>query len=103
MHLVDAVLQVLEQVVQVLHPLREVLAPALHELLEVRLATLGAVAQHLVQLLQHLAHGRHVLWSHGLHALLHALEIRLHHLLLQHLQQLLELLPRLRIHEVVLV
>ena len=59
------------------------------------------VAHHLVEIAHHLAGGGHVLWRHILNLLLHLLGYVLGHLALEHIQQLLELLLRLRVHEVV--
>ena len=81
----------------------EEVPPAVHELLEVRVLAAGPGLQHLVELLHHLPHLGDVLRRHLAQRLLHALERLLQHLLLQHRQQFLELLPRLRVHEVVVL
>ncbi len=94
-------LHLLDQIIQRIDAGTEVVAILLHEAVEVRLFALGPLAQHLVELAHHLAHARQVFGRHVLNRLLHALEVLLHDLLLEHLQQLLELLPRLLVHEVI--
>ena len=75
--------------------------PAMHELLEPGILAATTRLEHLVELLHHLPHLGDVFWRHLGERLLHPLERLLGHLLLQHVQQFLELLARLRGHEVV--
>ena len=79
----------------------EHIAVLLHEPLEVRILAHRAVVQHLVQRLDHLLHPLHVFRRHILNRVLHALEEVLHHLLAERVHKLLELLARLRVHEIV--
>ena len=80
---------------------REEVAVLLHELSKSGSAALGASRSIWFRSRSICFMRLHVLGRHVLHRLLHALEGRLHHLLLEHLQQLLELLPGLGVHEVV--
>ena len=73
----------------------------LHKGVKIRLLAFLALAQHFIEITDHLAHFGDVFGGHVLQRLLHTLEELLHHLLLQTLQQFLELLTRLIIHEVV--
>ncbi|CAI8046942.1 hypothetical protein GBAR_LOCUS25957 [Geodia barretti] len=103
LHLRQLLLQHLHQLVEALRRVvAEHLAPFVHESVEVRLAALQPVPHHLVDVPHHLPCGFHVLGRHVLDLLLHLLAHVLRHLALQHIQQFLELLLRLRIHEVVL-
>ena len=77
-------------------------AELLHEPVKVRFASLHLVPHHLVQLAHHLLHGRHLFRRHVLELLLHLLAHVLGHLLFQHVQQFLEHLLGIRVHEVVL-
>ena len=52
----------------------EVVAPAVHELLEARVLALRPALEHLVELLDHLAHLGDVLRRHVTERLLHPLE-----------------------------
>ena len=79
----------------------EHLPPLLHELFEARVATFHVIPEHLVEVAHHLAHGLHLLRRHVLHLLAHLLGDVLGHLALQHVQQFLELLLRVGVHEVV--
>src|SRR6266487_1117216 len=94
-------LHLLDQIVQRVHAW-EVLAVLLHEGVEVGLAALLALAQHLIEVTDHLTQLRDILGGHILQRLLHALEELLHHLLLQALHQFVELLAGLLVHEVIL-
>jgi hypothetical protein len=74
----------------------------MHELLEPRILAATTRLEHLIELLHHLPHIGDVVWRHLRERLLHSLERLLGHLLLQHVQQFLELLARLRGHEVII-
>ena len=74
----------------------------LHEAIKVRLPALHLVPHHLVELLEHLPHRRHLLGGHSLNLVAHLLRQVLGHLALQHVQQFLELLLGLGVDEVVL-
>ncbi|TMF86829.1 MAG: hypothetical protein E6I08_11370 [Chloroflexi bacterium] len=91
----------LQQLVESFDPRREHVPVLLHEPLEVGLLPALALLEHLVEVAHHLAHTAHVLLRHGLDALLHALEHLVHDLLLQLLQQVVEHLLRVGIHELV--
>src|SRR5439155_1658878 len=91
-----------EQLVEALDA-REVLPPLLLERVEVGLVAFRALAQHAVDVAQHLAHPLHVVGAHAVERLLHPLHERLHHLLLQRLHQLLELPLGVLVGEVVVL
>ena len=91
-----------EQLVEALD-VREVLPPLLLERVEVGLVAFRALAQHAVDVAQHLAHPLHVVGAHAVERLLHPLHERLHHLLLQRLHQLLELPLGVLVGEVVVL
>ncbi len=102
LHLRLFLLQLLDELVQGFDA-REELAPLVHEAGKVRLAPAGLLVQHLVEIAQHVLHGAQVLGRHVLKGLLHALELLLHDLPPQLLHKLLEHLPRVGIHEVVVL
>ena len=102
LHLGHLLAHLLEELIQALDA-GEALSPLVLERLEVGLVALGAVAQHAVEVLDHLAHALHVLRAHVRQRVLHALHERLEHLLAQRLEQLLEHAPRLGIHELVIL
>ena len=81
----------------------KVLPVLLHKALKVRIFPHSPIAQHLVERLHHILDAFHILRRHIFQLLFHALEEVLHHLLLERIQQLVELLPRVRIHKVVLL
>lgn len=72
-----------------------------HEVFEAGVVTMSVVLEQLVQILHHLLHLGHHFGRHGPQSLLHALEILVEDLLSQRVEQLLELLARLRVHEVI--
>ena len=86
----------LEQLVEGLRVLREEVAEALHELLEVGLLAALALLEHLVERGQHVLHARHVLGRHVLHRPGHLVDVALHQLLAELVEQLLEPLAGLR-------
>ena len=102
LHLRHLLAHLLEELIQVLHA-REVLAPLVLEGLKVRLIAFGPVAEHAVQVLDHLAHALHVLRGHVRERVLHALHEGLEHLLAERLEQLLEHAPGLGVHELVVL
>ena len=83
--------------------LREEVAEALHEPVEVGLLAALALLEHVVELGEHVLHARELLGRHLRHALLQLVEHRVEQLLLQLLHQLLELLARRVVHPVVLL
>ena len=93
----------LDQVLERTDVVPEVVAPFVHELLEPRIFPAVPSLEHVVQIAHHLPRFRDLFRRHLAERLLHALEGLIHHLLLQLIHQLLELLPGLRIHEVVLL
>ena len=76
--------------------------PLLHELLKAGIAAFHAVAEHLVEVAHHFAHGLHLLRGHVLHLVAHLLGDVLGHLAFEQVQQFLELLLRVGVHEVVI-
>jgi hypothetical protein len=100
LHLRRLLPELLEELVEAFHA-GEILAPLVLEGLEVRLAPLRPLAQHLVEVAEHLAHPRHVLGAHVLEPLLHALHEGLEHLLLEGLHQLPEHAVGVGVHELV--
>jgi hypothetical protein len=93
----------LEQLVEVLRVAREEVAELVHEALECGLGVLARLAhlEHLVERAEHVLHARHVLRAHVAHRAGHLVEVALHELLLELVDQLVEALPRLRRGEVV--
>ena len=73
------------------------------ERLEVGVAALHALAQGAIEVAQHLARPLHALRRQVLQRVPHVLEVRAQHLLLQLLEQLLVLLGRLRLDELVVL
>ena len=102
LHLVLALLQLLHQLFQALDTGEEV-AVLLHELIEVGIAALLLGFQHAVEVAHHVAHALQIFRRHILDRLLNPLEVLLGDLLLEHLQQFLEHLPRLGTHELVVM
>ena len=103
LHLGKLLLQHLHQFFEALGRVgTERAAELLHEAVEVRLQSFHFVPYHLVELAHHLLHGRHLLGRHALYLVPHLLGHVLGHLALEHVQQFLELLLGLRVHEVVL-
>ena len=97
LHLLDELFQALGRVVP------EQVAVLVHEPLEVRLAPGHLLREHLVQLPDHLLHARHLFRAHISDLVVDVFEEGVHHRLLQHLHQLFELGPRLRVHELVVL
>ena len=91
----------LEQFVEGLGVLGEEVAEALHEALEVRFLTVGALLQHLVERRHHVLHAGHVLGRHVLHRTGELVHVLLHQLLTEPFGELLEALLCLRGQEVV--
>ncbi len=85
----------LEQLVERLRVLGEEVAEALHELLEPRILALLAPLQHLVEAGQHVLEALHLLRRDVLHARGHLVDVALHELLAELVEQLLEALRRL--------
>ena len=81
---------------------REHVAVALHESVEVGGPSFHTLLEHLVQLAHHVADSRQVLPLHLLDRAFHTLEHLVDHLLLQALHQLVELLARLVVDELVI-
>ena len=79
------------------------MAEALHELVELRRLPLQPVAEHLIEVPEHLLDLAQMLGLELLHGTRHVLEVRLRDLLLELLHELLEGLRRPLIHELVVV
>ena len=93
----------LEELVEVLRVPREEIAELGHEALERGLGVLAGLAhlEQLVERAEHVLHARHVLGAHVAHRPGHLVEVALHELLLELVDQLVEAFPRLRGGEVV--
>src|SRR5438309_296684 len=100
LHLRHLPAELREQIVEALGAGEE-LTPLVFESLEVGLLALRPLAEHPVQVLEHLAQAPEILGRHPLERLLHALEEGLEHLRAERLHELVEQALRLRIHEVV--
>ena len=92
---------VLQQLVQALRVVRDQVAVALHEPVEVVLLAARPLLDHLVELGEHVAEARERFRAHVLQAVGHVPEVRAQHLLAQVLHQLVEEPLRLGIHEAV--
>ena len=101
LHLRHLLFHVLSELIERLDARREELAPLPHEVRDVGVLAVERPLGQLVEVPDHLLDPPEVLLGHVLDALLDPLEVVLQHLLLQLVEQLVELAPRLRVHEVV--